>query len=149
MPAAIALFFASIMTFFVTWTTHKTEAEWRTTGAEVAAVQAINYHTAVVAYWKASGVSSGTIADSSIKLPVGLVRDSNWTNVVLNGHVFSYETAPTNQPLLASEVTLRSDGYGYIAAVKRGAAVVDTNGFARGFSYPAAIVDGAVVIITP
>lgn len=149
MPAAFAIFFAAIVGYFTTVSVDRSEAATRAAIADVAAVRAVDYHRAVVAYWKSSGTSSGTIPDSSITLPTGLTRDANWTNVVYSGHVFSYEQVPSKLSSLATGIAWRADGYGYFSAIKSGSVVIDYKGYNRGFSYPSSIPDGAVVVMTP
>ena len=146
MPLVAVLFFIAMVSLAAAMHVPAQEAQMVKAVANVGATSALAYRESVINYLNSNPGFSGTVPDSSLTLLWGHVRDTRWTNVVSGGALYVYESSPSNTPGLLDEI------YGKTIAsymVGRNAAgfLVSAKGFGTGVVVPAAVPNGAILIV--
>jgi len=125
------------------------EARKEAITADTKAVNMLAYKSALTTYLASNSSFSGVIPDGSISLPTGMVRDTNWTNVVSSGVLYVYEATPSNtKTLLDSLYTKTSNSY--MVGTRSGGNFVNAKGYTTSAfpsTAPATIPNGSIVVI--
>lgn len=117
--------------------------------ADTKAVNMLAYKSALITFLNSNPTYAGVIPDSSITLPTGMSRDSNWTNVVTSGVLYVYEAVPSGTQNLLDAIYLKSDK-SYLVGKKVGSNYVNAKGYTTSTfpsTSPSTVPDGAIVII--
>lgn len=149
MPTVAALFFIAMVSLIgaVHLPVEKAQQEARI--ADVGATSMLAYRRAVIDFLNANPTFTGTVPDASLTFPWGYIRDPRWTNVVLAGStLYVYETA-ANSPDTAQvlDQLFRKTLSSHMVGRKASGQLVSANGFATGISVPAAVPEGALLMV--
>jgi hypothetical protein len=149
MPTAIAMFFlAAASLVSATWLPARA-LQGEIAVADAAATSLLAYRHTVVDFLNANPAFAGTVPDASLAFPWGYRPDVRWTHLVQGGGtLYVYEAAPN--PRATSQLldqlhrkTLASFTVGRNAA----GTLVSANGFVTGIAVPAAVPNGAILIV--
>lgn len=149
LPLWIAAVFLALVTFYTGQDMPRKEAVTSAVVSDVSATNFLAYRSAARAYLAANPGASGVIDDAALSpywLP-GYNRNPLWTNLVQGGTLFVYATAATERGTVHRlfELTKRS----VLVGTKNASTgrLMSGMGLDTGINLPAAIPDGAVVMI--
>jgi hypothetical protein len=117
--------------------------------ADTKAVNMLAYKSALITYLRTNPTFTGVILDSSITLPTGMTRDSNWTNVVSGGVLYVYEGVPSGTQNLLDAIYLKTEK-SYLVGKRVGSNYVNAKGYTVSVfpsTSPSTVPDGSIVII--
>lgn len=149
MPQVVALFFLAIVSLTSALYLPAQKAQGEVAVADAGATSLLAYRQGVIDYLNGNPSFTGTVPDASITFPWGYVRDSRWTNYVQSGgtlYVFeaTAHSARTEQVLdQLYRKTMKSFSVGRNSAGQ----LVGATGVATGILVPAAVPDGALLIV--
>lgn len=146
MPLVAVLFFIAMVSLAAALHVPAQEAQVVKAVANVGATSALAYRESVVNYLNANPSFSGTVADSDLTLLWGHVRDPRWTNLVSGGALYVYESTPSNTIGLLDEL-YRKTMSSYMVGRNQAGFLVSANGFGTGVVVPAAVPNGAILIV--
>lgn len=113
--------------------------------ADVAATSALAYRESVINYLNANSGYTGTVPDASLTPLWGYKRDPRWTNTVVSGALYVYESTPsanTNMMDVLYTKTVKS----FMVGRNQSGLLVSAKGFATGITVPPAVPNGAILI---
>lgn len=145
MSTLVSLFFISMIALAAVLNIPAQESQVSQARADVAATSALAYRASVVNYLNSNPTFSGTVPDSSLTPLWGYQRDLRWTNTVVAGALYVYDTAPTpNVPVLdlIYKKTLKS----FMVGRNQSGVLVSAKGFSTGITVPVAVPNGAILI---
>lgn len=149
MPQVLALFFIAIVSLASALYLPAQKAQGEVAVAAAGATSLLAYRQGVIDYLNANPSFTGTVSDVSITFPWGYVRDSRWTNYVQSGgtlYVFEATAHSARSDQLLDQLyrkTLKSFSVGR----NSGGQLVGATGFSSGILVPAAVPDGALLIV--
>ena len=149
MPQVIALFFLAIVSLTSALYLPAQSAQGEVAIADAGATSLLAYRQGVIDYLNTNPAFTGTVPDSSIAFPWGYVRDPRWTNYVQSGGtLWVFETtahSPRTDQVLAQlyRKTLQSFSVGR----NNSGQLVGAAGFWTGIAVPAAVPNGALLIV--
>lgn len=146
MPLVAVLFFIAMVSLAAAMHVPAQEAQMTKAVANVGATSALAYRESVVNYLNGNPTFSGTVLDSDLTFIWGHVRDARWTNVVSGGALYVYETSPSNIPGLLDELYSKTMA-SYMVGRNAAGFLVSAKGFGTGVVVPAAVPDGAILIV--
>lgn len=148
MPVLVLTFFTAFTAMMLTVSGNNLGDRATKLDADVVAVNAIAYKTALLHYLDSNPSASGVIADSSIILPSGMKRNSNWTNLVADATLYVYEVTPSNTSGLLSALFIKS-GRSMLVGTRKGSQFISATGATTSAlsASAMAIPDGSIVII--
>lgn len=143
-----ALFVALISFYSVSMMSSDAEATTRIT-ADSSAVNFMAYRNTVVKYYQANPAATGVIADATLAgfwYP-GYIRDPNWTNLIVSGQLYVFSTVAVN-PMVLDDLYSKSSN-NVLLGTKNAVTgrLQSANGFDTGINLPAAIPNGAMVLM--
>lgn len=145
MPTLVSLFFISMVALAAVLHVPAQEAQMTQAVADVAATSALAYRESVITYLNSNPGFSGTVPDASLTPLWGYQRDARWTNTVVSGALYLYETTPSSNPTMLDLIyrkTLRS----FMVGRNQSGFLVSVNGFSTGITVPVAVPNGAILI---
>ena len=149
MPQVIALFFVAIVALTSALYLPAQQAKGQVAVADAGATSLLAYRQGVIDYLNTNPSFTGTVPDASVTFPWGYVRDPRWTNYVQSGgtlYVFEVtaHSARTDQVLdQLYQKTMKSFSVGRNSAGQ----LVGATGYATGILVPAAVPNGALLIV--
>jgi hypothetical protein len=146
MPAALAIFFVMLMSMYAALNATKQEVAKTLATADASATNVIAYKSAVVTYLNANPAAIGNIPDASLTMPTGLVRLSNWTNVVVGGTLFVYEAVPSQTPS-TMDLIYGKTGKSILVGKSNGTSLINAMGTNTGIPLTATIPIGSIVLV--
>jgi len=147
-PLWLAVLFGALYSAYLAIETPKQEERFNQARAEVTATNFVAYRRAIQKYIVANPAATGTISDASLAaywLP-GYIRDANWTNVISGGVLFVYSTAAT-APTTKNTLFNKSNQSLMVGTKNAAGHLQSSNGVDTGITLPAAIANGAIVIV--
>jgi len=149
MPTFIALFFVAAVAVASALDLQRQTAQAEAVVADAAATSFLAYREAVIDYLNANPGFSGTVPDAALSFGWGYVRDPRWTNVVQGGSaLYVYQRAPNAARTdLVLDQLYRKTASSFMVGRKAGGVLVSANGFATGVAVPAAVPNGAIVVV--
>ena len=149
MPMMVIVFVIALMGSISVLFLPEKEAAAEAFKSEVKAVNMLAYKSAVLTYLNANPAFSGQVADGSITLPTGMVRDARWVSVVSNRVLYVFEQTPSNSRGLL-DIIYKKTNNSILVGTSNGSFLVNAKGYTTGVPIPAlspAIPTGAIVII--
>lgn len=149
MPTVIALFFLAIMSLMSAMYLPVQKVQAERSIADAGATSLLAYRQAVIDYLNANPTFTGTVPDTSLTFPWGHVRDARWTNVVQAGgtlYVFEAFANSQNSSQVLDQL-YRKTMSSFMVGRNSGGQLVSANGFATGVTVPAAVPNGALLIV--
>lgn len=137
------------MAVYSTLNLPKLDAANMSAKADVQVVNLLAYKTALTAYLAANPSATGNIVDASITMPTGMVRNSNYTNNVVNGVLYVYEITPSNTNGALDLLNSKTKG-SILAGKKVGTSLVNSKGYSTGITLPVVtpvIPAGSIVLV--
>jgi hypothetical protein len=148
MPTVISLFFLAVVALLSASYLPQQEAQAEISVADAGATSLLAYREAVINYLNANPTFAGTVPDSSLTFPWGYVRDLRWTNTVLSGGtLYVYESTPSPNSSQVIDELYRKTASSFMVGQNNGGQLVSARGFATGISVPAAVPNGALLIV--
>jgi hypothetical protein len=149
MPTFIALFFVAAVAMASTLYLPQQKAQAELALADAGATSLLAYREAVIDYLNANPGFTGTVPDSALSFGWGYARDARWTNLVQVGSaLYVYEKTPgsehTDQVL---DQLYRKTVSSFMVGRNAGGLLVSANGFATGVAVPAAVPNGAILMV--
>lgn len=149
MPVVIVVFFAAIMSSYALGLSINQAQEAPRATNDVRAVNVWSYHDALVSYRRATPGATGTIGDGVISLPDGMVRNTNWTNEILDGRLWVYEVNPSGDFGVLGRLSDTSAAHGvFVGRRTAGANLTTATGYDTGIPVPSGIALGAIAIVS-
>lgn len=148
MPTVVLVFFVALFAGVTTLYLPDIDARQAIATADKRAVNMFAYKAALIGYLNSNPGFSGVIPDASLNLPIGMVRDANWTNVVANNTLYVFEAVPSNQTGLLDLIYLKTEK-SLLVGKNRSGTYMNAKGYASGpmpVTVPA-IPNGSIVII--
>lgn len=149
MPQVIALFFLAIVALTSALYLPAQKAQGEVAIADAGATSLLAYRQAVIDYLNANPTFTGTVPDASMTFPWGYVRDPRWTNHVLSGGtLYVFEAAaysPRTDQVL--DQLYRKTMQSFSVGRNSGGQLVGATGFSTGILVPAAVPNGALLIV--
>jgi PilM len=145
MPTLAALFFASIVALATVLNLPTQEAMFTQAVADVAATSALAYRESVINYLNTNPGFSGTVPDASITALWGYQRDARWTNTVVSGSLYIYESTPSSNKNLMDILYIKTKK-SYMVGRNQSGLLVSSKGFGTGITVPIAVPVGAIMI---
>lgn len=91
---------------------------------------------------------TGTVPDAALTFPWGYRRDARWTHLAQPGNtLFVYEASTPVRPAPVLDQLDRKTLHSFMVGRNTRGRLVSANGFATGIAVPAAVPDGAVMIV--
>lgn len=146
MPLVAALFFVAMVALQAALHVPAREAQMTRAVANVGATSVLAYREAVINYLNANPGFSGPVPDASLTLLWGHQRDVRWTNIVTAGTLYVYETSVSRGPGLIEEL-YRKTMSSYMVGRNVSGFLVSAKGLATGRSVPAAVPNGAILMV--
>lgn len=148
-PVYVSMLFISLMATYAATEVPKKQQEIAVATSDVSALNFIAYRKAISAYMAANPGTSGTISDASLTsywLP-GYIRDTNWTNEVIDSSVYVYSTTQIKGRL--AKTIFRKAGNNALIGTKSQVTgrLVLANGIDTGIVLPASIPSMSLVMI--
>lgn len=145
MPTLVSLFFIAMVALVSVLHIPAQEAQMTQAVANVAATSALAYRESVINYLNANSGYAGTVPDASLTPLWGYIRDPRWTNTVVSGALYVYESTPssnTNMMDVLYTKTMKS----FMVGRNQSGLLVSAKGFATGITVPPAVPNGAILI---
>lgn len=148
-PVWIAAVFLALVVFYTGQDIPRKEAVSHAIGANVSATNFLAYRGALRAYLAVNPMASGSIDDAALTafwLP-GYIRNANWSNLVQGGKLYVYSTSI---PEIGTAQQLFSmSNRSALVGTKNASTgrLIAGSGLDTGITLPAAIPDGAVVML--
>lgn len=118
--------------------------------AEAAALNMMQYKQSALSYYTANPSATGVIAASSLSayLPVGYIKNYDWTANINGGYVYVYtsDTAAASAPSLAGTLASKS-GDSFFAGVNHGGSLYSPSRGNTGITLPVAVPNNSPVLI--
>lgn len=148
MPAVAAIFFVAMVALLSAIHVPVQKEQAVTAVADFSATSLLAYRQAVIDYHNANPGFSGTVGDASLTFPWGYNRDPRWSNIASGGTLYVYELVPhsANTSLMLDRL-YRKTGSSFMVGRKVAGVLVSANGYSTGISVPAAVPNGALLII--
>lgn len=146
MPLVAVLFFIAMVSLAAAMHVPAQEAQAVKAVANVGATSALAYRESVINYLNSHPGFAGTVPDSDLTFLWGHVRDARWTNLVSGGALYVYEASPSSTPGLLDEL-YRKTMASYMVGRNVAGFLVSAKGFGTGVVVPAAVPNGAILIV--
>jgi hypothetical protein len=149
MPTMIALFFVAVVAMLSAMQVPAREAAVAEGIADAGATSLLAYREGVIDYLNANPTFAGTVPTASVTFPYGYTADARWTNLVVSGgtlYVYEATAFSPNTGLVLDKLytkTLSS----FMVGRNSGGLLVSAKGFATGITVPAAVPNGALLIV--
>lgn len=146
MPLVAVLFFIAMVSLAAAMHVPAQEAQMVKAVANVRATSALAYRESVINYLNSNPGFSGTVPDSDLTYVWGHVRDARWTNLVSSGALYVFEASASNTPGLLDELYTKTMA-SYMVGRNVAGSLVSAKGFGTGVAVPAAVPNGAILIV--
>lgn len=149
MPQVIALFFLAIVSLTSALYLPAQKAQGEVSIADAGATSMLAYRQGVIDYLNANPSFSGTVPDSSITFPWGYVRDPRWTNYVQGGGTLYVFEATAHSPHTDQvlDQLYRKTFKSLSVGRNTGGQLLGASGLSTGITVPAAVPNGALLIV--
>jgi hypothetical protein len=116
--------------------------------ADMSATSLLAYRESVINYLNLTPNFAGSVPDTSLTLLWGYVRDSRWTNIVINGQLYVYEVNANspNTSLLLDQLYQKTAS-SFMVGRNVSGTLVSANGFSTLIIVPTAVPNGALLMV--
>jgi hypothetical protein len=149
MPQVVALFFLAIVSLTSALYLPAQKAQGEVAVADAGASSLLAYRQGVIDYLNGNPSFTGTVPDASITFPWGYVRDPRWTNYVQSGGTLYVFEATAHSPRTDQvlDQLYRKTMKSFSVGRNNAGQLVGATGVATGILVPAAVPDGALLIV--
>lgn len=148
MPLVASVFFVAMVSLLGALYVPTQEARAAQSVADFSATSILAYRESVINYMNANPGFTGSVPDTSLTPIWGNVRDLRWTNVVSGGALYVYETVANspNTSLMLDQLYQKT-AKSFMVGRNVSGILVSAKGFATGITVPAAVPNGALLIV--
>jgi len=148
MPLVASVFFVAMVSLLGALYVPAQQAQAAHAVADVGATSLLAYRESVINYLNATPGFTGTVPDASLTFTWGYQRDPRWTNVISGGALYVYETVANspNTSMMLDQLYQKT-AKSFMVGRNVSGVLVSANGFSTGVTVPAAVPNGAILIV--